>query len=366
MPLSDRHLIAFAVLNGVAVVISVDLDTSEWEEIAKAEGICSARGDTIARIDDSSALVIGAARDRVQSLFRINIHDPSKNQLLRITCDNTYRSGLITPPEVVSIASKSSPSRKVHGFLYMPKNDKYTAKDGDLPPLIINAHGGPTGCTGCGLSLRTQYFTSRGYACLWVNYTGSTGYGDDYRRLLYGRWGIADADDVAEYADYLAEQGRVRKGAVGITGISAGGYNTLQAVVEHPATFAGGFCVSGISELETFDGSTHKLESDYTSALVLPKRADTPADERIKIYRERSALHHVDKIRTPLYILHGQEDTVVPLEQARFIAAALKKNGGDVTLREVPGDGHVLGLPTSVKLWLEEEEKWWRRTLLKF
>jgi dipeptidyl aminopeptidase/acylaminoacyl peptidase len=357
-------------MNGVSHLIAIELCDSgpnKWKEVAEAVGICSVRLDAIARLDDSSALVIGASRDKVPGLYRINIHDSSKNALYRTTCDKTYEYpyGLLSSPEAVCITSKSLPTRKIHGFLYMPTNNKYMAPDGNLPPLIINAHGGPTGHAGCGLSIRNQYFTSRGYACLWVNYTGSTGHGDDYRRLLYGNWGILDADDVAEYADYLVEQGRVKRGAVGITGLSAGGYNTLQTVVRHPTTFAGGFCVSGVSDLETFDAATHKLESDYTSALVLPKRADTPEDEKLKIYRERSALHHVNEIKTPLFILHGQEDTVVPLEQARSIAEAVKKSGGDVRLLEVPGEGHILGLPTSVKLWLEEEEKWWRRTLFK-
>jgi dipeptidyl aminopeptidase/acylaminoacyl peptidase len=149
---------------------------------------------------------------------------------------------------------------------------------------------------------------------------------------------------------------------VGITGISAGGYTTLQCLTRHPATFAGGVCASGISELKGFDELTHKLEMDYTAALVLRDGLDEAEQEAV--LRERSALYHADKVRSPLVLIHGVEDTIVPLSQARMMAEALEGRV-DVRLVEVEGDGHSLGLPRSAKIWLREEESWWRKTLLR-
>ncbi len=222
------------------------------------------------------------------------------------------------------------------------------------------AHGGPTGHASPGLKIRTQYFTSRGYAVFSLNYTGSTGHGREYREALFGKWGIADTDDAAEFASYFVDSGRVSPDGIGITGTSAGGYATLQSLVRYPRIFAAGVCISGVSDVKTLGETTHKLEATYIDKLVLPR--GTGDDEKEAIYKERSPLYHTDMIQSSLLVLHGTNDNVCPIEQARSFAEAMKEHGGDVKLIEVEGEGHGLG--GCPRLLLEEEEAMWRKTLL--
>ncbi|KAM4058655.1 prolyl oligopeptidase family protein [Hirsutella rhossiliensis] len=363
LPLSEDWLVVSAVLNGISRLIAVDLETNEWRQLADAQVLSHISGDAMARLDNSSFLVIGSGTTSPHAVHRFHLTRPERNRVIREATDLKLPKPLLSEPEPVHIRSKESPTRDIFGFLWMPRNPDFSAPQGELPPLIVVAHGGPTGRAGSGLNLRTQYFTSRGYAVVELNYSGSTGYGRDYRNALFGRWGILDADDAAECAARFVAAGRVRAGAVGITGISAGGYNTLQVLVRHSDEFAAGFCVSGVGDLERFDATTHKLEADYTPALVLP-RGGTDDEGRVRIYHERSALHHVDDITSPLVLLHGQADTVVPVEQATLVGEALKDRRADVKLIVVEGEGHMMDKPESTRIWLEEEEKLWRRTLL--
>ncbi|KAJ6784343.1 hypothetical protein PWT90_06162 [Aphanocladium album] len=361
---SSRHLLVTATSNARCRLICIDLEQKTWKEVAQDQELSALGADCVSKIDESSAVVVARNATTSNSLFRIDIHDPKKSKLLRTAgiSGNDFPRGLLSLPEHITIQSRKE-GRDTYGWLWMPRNNKYIAKEGELPPLIIFAHGGPTGVVTNSLSLRAQYFTSRGYAFLNVNYAGSTGYGSAYRRYLYGRWGVSDTNDVADFAAYLVEAGRVRPGAVGITGGSAGGYNTLQALTQYPTTFAGGVCACGISDLIQFDDHTHKLESDYAAALLIPE--GTPEDDKVRIYKERSARYHADKIQSPLLLVHGVADTVVPVVQARIIHDIVKDNGGDVKLVEVPDEGHMLGKPDSVRKYLAEEEAWWRKTLLK-
>ncbi|KAJ4164798.1 hypothetical protein LMH87_006456 [Akanthomyces muscarius] len=364
VPLSSRHLLATAVSNGKCRLLCIDLEQETWKQVAQDQDISALNADCISRIDESSALVVAKGPTTSNSLFKIDIHNPKKDKLLRTAglSGSDFADGLLSVPEHITIPSRSEP-RQTHGILFMPRNNKYTAKEGELPPLIVFSHGGPTGMANSALNLRAQYFTSRGYAFLTVNYAGSTGYGNAYRRYLYGRWGVSDTNDVADFAAHLVETGRVRLGAVGITGGSAGGYNTLQALTQYPTTFAGGVCACGISDLIQFDDHTHKLESDYAAALLLPE--GTPEDDKVRIYKDRSARYHADKIQSPLLLVHGVADPVVPVVQARIIHDIVKKKGGDVKLVEIPDEGHMLSKPDTVRKYLAEEEAWWRKTLLK-
>ncbi|KAF6840603.1 dipeptidyl peptidase (prolyl oligopeptidase) [Colletotrichum plurivorum] len=357
-PLSTRHVAAAAIVFGQAKLILIDLETNDWKPIGPPN-LCAIAYDSVARLSDTSVLVIGEQLTFPSALYKIDV-STGEVKTVRETTNDKLNESLFSKPELVQFRSKGSPSRTIYSTVWMPRNPKFLAPEGSLPPLVISSHGGPTGYTGSGLKLRTQYLTSRGYAFLALNYTGSTGHGREYREALFQNWGIVDADDAAEVADHLVAAGRV--GKVGIVGASAGGYNVLQALVRHPRTFDAGFCVCGVSDVKKLDESTHKLESEYMGALVLdPGMTEEQKEER---YKERSPLFHAEKIESPLFLLHGIADTVVPIEQARLIYKAVKEKAGDVRIREVPGEGHMFGKPGSQRLWLDEEEAWWRRYLL--
>ncbi|WKT39820.1 Peptidase S9, prolyl oligopeptidase, catalytic domain [Fusarium oxysporum f. sp. vasinfectum] len=361
-PLSDRHLVASPFILGESRVILIDLESGRWKDIGDSQRLAEVQLDAVARLSNTSVLVVGSGETNAKALYRIDTEGSGQITQVRGSTDDGLPREFCSKPILKTIRSKGQPERELYGFLWLPHNPDFQAPEGDLPPLIMTSHGGPTSYTGPGLDPRTQYFTSRGYAVLAFNYKGSCAHGREYREALWGNWGLVDSDDAAEFADNLTSKGVVKLGGVGITGVSAGGYNTLRSLTRHPSTFTGGVCLSGVSDIKRLDDSTHKLESDYTDHLVLQKGVDK--SEKDRICHERSPLFEAHKITAPLLLLHGGSDKITPLDQAQEMANAIKEAGGEVELIVVPEEGHGFGQPKNVRLWLEEEEKWWRKTLL--
>jgi dipeptidyl aminopeptidase/acylaminoacyl peptidase len=220
-----------------------------------------------------------------------------------------------------------------HGFYYPPHNPGYRASAGEKPPLLVMSHGGPTSAVNNTLNPRYQYWTSRGFAVLDVNYGGSSGYGRAYRQRLAGRWGIVDVDDCVNGARYLAERGLADPQRLAIRGGSAGGYTTLAALAFRDA-FAAGASHFGVSDLAALARETHKFESRYLDGLIGPYPA------RKDLYRERSPIHHVNRIAAPMILFQGLEDRVVPPSQAELMVAALTKKGLPVAYLAFEGEGH--------------------------
>ena len=221
----------------------------------------------------------------------------------------------------------------VHGWYHPPVNPDFVAPDGEAPPLITLSHGGPTSQARAVFSLSTQFWTSRGYAVLDVNYGGSTGYGRPYRERLQGRWGIVDVDDCANGALAMVEQGLADRARLVVKGGSAGGYTTLRALTATDV-FTAGVSSYGVGDLEILARDTHKFESRYLDGLVGPYPADRA------VYVERSPLHHVDQLSAPILLLQGLEDLVVPPNQAEDMAEAARAKGLPVALVMFEGEGH--------------------------
>ena len=198
-----------------------------------------------------------------------------------------------------------------HANYYPPTNPDFVAPEGELPPLLVNVHGGPTSAHEAMLDLDIQYWTSRGIAVVDVNYGGSTGYGREYRERLRGEWGVVDTVDCINAARYLVARGDADPARVGVRGGSAGGYTTLNALTRHDF-FSAGASLFGLADLETFaTGGTHKFESRYLDSLL------GPYPERRDVYRERSPIHHVDDLSCPVILLQGLEDVIVPPNRRR-------------------------------------------------
>jgi dipeptidyl aminopeptidase/acylaminoacyl peptidase len=178
-----------------------------------------------------------------------------------------------------------------------------------------------------------QFWTSRGISVVDVNYRGSSGYGRAYRDALQGTWGLYDAEDCIAAARHLADRGLVDSDRMAIRGGSAGGYTTLVALAFHDV-FAAGASYYGVADLTALAEETHKFESRYLDGLI------APYPEGKAVYDERSAIKHVDGLSAPLILLQGLEDKVVPPEQARMMADALRQNGVPFALLEFEGEQH--------------------------
>jgi len=246
---------------------------------------------------------------------------------------------------------------RVFGIHYAPRNPQYQGSKGTLPPALVLAHGGPTAMTDAGLKMRVQYYTSRGFAVLDVNYTGSTGFGRAYRERLDGRWGIADVADCAAGARFLARKGLADPGKIAIAGGSAGGYTTLMALATTGA-FAAGCSHYGISDLGLLMEHTHKFESGYLHRLL----GTTPAKWKA-VCAERSPLNLIDGITAPVILFQGLDDKVVPPEQSRLIVDRLKARGVEVAYLEFPGEAHGFRKAETIVAVLEAELAFLQRVL---
>lgn len=220
-----------------------------------------------------------------------------------------------------------------HGFYYPPTNPDFEAPPGELPPLIVESHGGPTSHATPALSREFLFWTSRGIGVVDVNYRGSSGYGRPYRQRLRGEWGVVDTDDCIAAARHLAATGEADAGRLAIRGGSAGGYATLCALVFHD-DFATGASYYGVADTETLATDTHKFESRYLDSLI------GPYPERADLYRERSPIHFVDRLREPVILFQGLEDEVVPPSQAETMVAALRRNGVPHAYLAFEGEAH--------------------------
>lgn len=244
----------------------------------------------------------------------------------------------------------------VQAWWYPPTNPVTAAPEGELPPLIIKSHGGPTSMARPLWSAAVQYWTSRGYGLLDVNYGGSSGFGRAYRNRLVGRWGIVDVADCIGGATSLADRGLADPARLVITGGSAGGYTTLAALTSSEV-FAAGVSLYGIGDLATLARDTHKFESRYLDGLV------GPWPEAEAVYVERSPIHHVDRLSSPMLVLQGTEDRVVPPAQAEQIVAAVRAKGLPVALVMYEGEGHGFRRAESIINHLESMQSFLGRVL---
>ncbi|XP_077212900.1 dipeptidyl-peptidase 5-like isoform X2 [Tasmannia lanceolata] len=257
-------------------------------------------------------------------------------------------------PEIIEFPTES-PGQNAYAFFYPPSNHIYQASLEEKPPLLLRSHGGPTGEARGTLDLGIQYWTSRGWAFVDVNYGGSTGYGREYRERLLGRWGIVDVNDCCSCARFLVDSGKVDGERLCITGRSAGGYTTL-ASLAFRQIFKAGASLYGVADLSLLKAETHKFESHYMDNLVGSENA----------YFERSPINFVEKFSCPVILFQGLDDKVVPPDQARKIYLALKKKGLPVALVEYEGEQHGFRKAENIKFTLEQQMVFFARLVGNF
>lgn len=239
-------------------------------------------------------------------------------ECLRSSLDGEWDDRWGSEPEAIEFPTEAGLT--AHAFFYPPGHPEVEGPKQSRPPLLVKSHGGPTSQTTSGLDFRIQYWTSRGFAVVDVNYGGSTGYGRAYRERLAGSWGIVDVLDCINASRWLASEGRVDRGRLAISGGSAGGYTTLCALTFHDV-FGAGASHYGVGDLEALARDTHKFESRYLDKLI------GPYPEARDLYRARSPVHHTEQLNCPVVFFQGLEDRVVPPSQAEAMVAALARRG---------------------------------------
>ena len=292
------------------------------------------RARSSASAEPSAVIFLGAAPDRPAEVVRLRL---SGSTSAEPQLDVLTRTGPTPDPRYLStgrpIDFPSADGRRAYAFFYPPKNDDAEAPEGARPPLIVKSHGGPTSAAEHVYDPGVQFWTSRGFAVVDVNYGGSTGYGRAYRESLRDRWGIVDVEDCAAAAEALAARGEADPGKLLIRGGSAGGYTTLAALAFRD-TFAAGASHYGVADLAALARDTHKFESRYLDRLV------GPYPERADLYRERSPLEARDRFSCPVIFFQGDEDRIVPPNQAEAMVEALRAKGLRVDYHLFEGEQH--------------------------
>ena len=323
------HLGTVDVATGILTRVATDLQPHDW----------------IAADATHAALVAGSATapDAVVRLHLATGAVETIQSASRLEIESTF----VATAE--PIAFPTGGWLTAHAVYYAPRNPGVAAPPEEKPPLVVITHGGPTASARPTLDLAIQYWTTRGFAVVDVNYGGSSGYGRAYRERLNGRWGVVDVEDVIHAARYLCDAGRADPARLIIRGGSAGGYTTLAALTFHAGVFKAGASYFGISDLEVLEIDTHKFESRYSHSLI------GPYPDARDLYRARSPIHAIDRLACPLILFQGLEDKVVPPNQSQMMADAARAKGLPVAYLAFEGEQHGFRRAETIIRSLEAE-----------
>jgi dipeptidyl aminopeptidase/acylaminoacyl peptidase len=335
---------AFGVLDpetGSLDVNEVGLDSLWW-------------GTPYVRAEGSRVVVI-AGSPTVPNRVAVIDTLSGEQQIVRRSADLPVSADYVSVPRAIEFPTEGGLT--AHALLYRPLNPDFEAPEHETPPLIVMSHGGPTANATAIFDLEKQFWTSRGFAVVDVNYGGSTGYGRAYRERLNGGVGVVDLQDCVNAARYLVERGEADGDRLLIRGKSAGGYTTICALTFTDA-FAAGVAYYGLADLERFVGEdTHKFESQYQHTLI------GPYPEMAEVYRARSPIHFVDRISTPMLVLQGADDEVVLPTHAELIVHALCERGIPHAYLLFEGEGHGFRKTESIIRSLEAELSFYAQVL---
>jgi dipeptidyl aminopeptidase/acylaminoacyl peptidase len=337
---SEQQIICTYTQNGMSHLASLDLTTRKLEPISTLYTSIAGLQVTVGQ-----AAFVGGSSTEPGAIVHLNL-TTQELTVLRRASELSVNAGYLSVPEAIEFPTDNGLT--AHALYYAPKNQDFIAPNGERPPMLVKSHGGPTAATSASFNLGIQYWTSRGFAVLDVNYGGSTGYGRSYRQRLKGQWGIVDVDDCANGAKYLAEQGKADGDRLVIAGGSAGGYTTLCALTFRD-TFKAGASYYGVSDLKALAEDTHKFESRYLDSLI------GPYPERKDLYDQRSPISAVDRLACPVIFFQGDEDKIVPPNQAEMMVNALREKGIPVAYVLFEGEQHGFRKAENIKRALDGE-----------
>jgi dipeptidyl aminopeptidase/acylaminoacyl peptidase len=339
---SEDRLVCAYLKDGIWRLGSIDTASGKLQPIATRFTDISQ-----VRVDAGRVVFLGGSGTEPLTLIALDL----KSGVERVVRASAVVSDSVRPyisaPE--AIAFPTSGGETAHAFYYPPVSPAYIAPSSERVPVLVKSHGGPTSSANGTLSLSVQYWTSRGFGYLDVDYRGSTGYGRAYRLRLAKEWGILDVDDCAYGARHLVETRNADPERLAISGGSAGGYTTLRALTAPEKTFRAGASYYGVSDLAALARDTHKFESRYLDWLIGPY----PEDE--KVYAERSPINHVDKLTVPVIFFQGSEDEVVPPNQTQMMVDGLKDRNVPVAFFLFEGEQHGFRKAENIRRALDAE-----------
>jgi dipeptidyl aminopeptidase/acylaminoacyl peptidase len=330
----------------------LDPETGELDELEL--GLDALSGSPYVVAEGTEVLLAAGSASIPNRLVRVDV-ETGDVAVLRQSSAVAVEPAYFSAPR--SIEFPTDGGLTAHALFFPPTSPDFEAPDGELPPLVVMSHGGPTGNATAIFNLETQFWTSRGFGVVDVNYGGSTGFGRAYRERLNGQWGVVDLQDCVNAARFLVEQGEADPDRLLITGGSAGGYTTICALT-FTDEFAAGATYFGIADLEQFGGGeTHKFELQYEHTLV------GPYPEAADVYRARSPIHFADRISTPMLVLQGEDDRIVPPSQAELIVAALRERGVPHAYLLFEGEGHGFRKAENIVASLDAELSFYAQVL---
>lgn len=338
--INETTLITAYTQNGARHLAKIDVENGDFSPIDTSYTSFSS-----IKSNGTQIAFIAASPTEFPRVVRMNT-DGTKSEVIKVSSELSLDENYLSLPE--SIEYPTEGGKTAFAIYYRPKNTNYQAPVDEKPPLLVHVHGGPTGSSSSTLNLATQYWTSRGFAVIDVNYGGSTGYGREYRDRLKGKWGIVDVEDSANAVRYLINKGEVDENRVAIAGGSAGGYTTLASLV-FTDVYKAGASHFGLSELEIFATETHKFESGYMDSLL------GPYPEAKEVYYERSPINFMNQLSCPVIFFQGLDDKIVPPNQAELMVEALKSKGLPVAYIAFKGEGHGFRMAENIKRSLDGE-----------
>jgi dipeptidyl aminopeptidase/acylaminoacyl peptidase len=348
---SERELVFAFNRSGIWSLLKVELgfDTSGSHKYTELESPYTDFSYLTA--GNGKLAMLAASACEAQSVVELDLQS-NRFVTLKSSASDLPGPAYFSKPEVIEFPTDEG--RTAFAFFYPPTNPSCSPLAGEKPPLIVKCHGGPTGAASSSLSLGIQYWTSRGFAVVDVNYGGSTGFGRDYRKRLNQNWGVVDVADCQNCVKYLVSKELVDPKRVAISGGSAGGYTVLCALT-FTSVFTAGASHYGIGDLEALARDTHKFESRYLDNLVAPYPSGR------ELYVERAPLNHVEKLNCPVIFFQGLDDKVVPPNQAEAMVNALRTKGIPVAYIAYEGEAHGFRKAENIIRTIQSEQYFFTR-----
>ncbi len=345
----ENKIFAIGTKFGQQNLFEIDLLTKSVKQIE--DQFCYFSGEFVK--DNNYLYFIAASKEATQDIYCYKL----ETQKIEPVRNLDKSSSVEAVSKGVHYQFQTSNDEQAYGFFYPPVSSNYQSEQGELPPLIVMSHGGPTGMTDAGYDLQIQFWTSRGFAVADVNYRGSTGYGRRYRDSLKGNWGLYDVDDCIAMAEHLASEGLIDGQRLAIRGGSAGGYTTLCALTFHDK-FKVGMSRYGVADLLSLAQDSHKFEIRYLDSVV------GPLPEARQTYLDRSPCEHTEQLSCPILLLQGLNDKVVPPSQSEAMVKALEDKGLPYQYIEFEGEGHGFRKPETIIKAFEAELAFYKEYLL--